>query len=297
MKVGLVCNLQHFGDESNKFTNGYAIGIPNFYYGINNIFENVKIVNSYRDLNHLDCVFIGNEHFRPHLNIWCNDLFIDKCNNDNIKVIFWAGEQIHSPFYPHNLQIQKQVERFNNLYQRVLDVNDANILNKKIGGIPFSKEYEFLRGVKKNKKNRMVFIGTTHLPEYQRRFDTLDNLKKIYDFDHFEPNFKTYTEYNEILSNYRFVLCPHSTNLNGFVGRFYDSLLANSIPVQQVYEDTLDFYPLEKSYKDAIFFQNVEEIGDKIKKCDLEESYNFPYFEDLLVNFFETEMEIKFESK
>jgi len=40
MRVGIVCNLNH----------NFNIAISNYYYGLNNIFDNVKVVNSEFDI-------------------------------------------------------------------------------------------------------------------------------------------------------------------------------------------------------------------------------------------------------
>ena len=283
MKIGIICDLSAT----------YNIAIQNFWYTLNNIFHDVKMVKNVYDLKGLEYLFIGNEHYIPHKSVWNNKSFIDECNRENIKVIVWCGEQIHTPFYPNNLESQKSIEMFKNCYQVVMDVNDAKILNKEIISTPFSYNFSNLKK-KYDKIDRMCFVGSLSTPWYQKRVDTIEELKKIYDFDVFENKFQTYQEYINLLSKYKFVLNPHSMELNGFSGRFYETLLVNSIPVQQVYNNTLDYYTVEREYKDVIYFEDVDEIVEKIKKCDLDESYSTLWFEDVLIKFFETRMNFSF---
>jgi hypothetical protein len=290
MRVGIVCDINH----------SFNIAISNWYYGLNNIFNNVKLINSEFDIENIDCLFIGNEHFIPHNIIWCNDRFINKCNERGIHVFVWSGEKINSSFYPYNLNTQKNLERFNHLHQRVIDVDDAKIFNKKIGSTPFSYHYKYSR-VDREKRNKIGFIGSLHLPQYTKRVETINKFKKIVDsgeipfeFECFESKFKNYEEYIDLMSQYRFILGPHSTDLNGICGRFYESLLVKSIPIQQVYDNTLDYYITEKEYKDVIYFTEVEEIVDKIKNCNLQESYNSPWLEEELMDFFKSEIGYKF---
>ena len=290
MRVGIVCDINY----------SFNIAISNFYYAIRNIFLDVTIINSKNDLENIDCLFIGNEHFNPHLNIWCNDMFIEKCNQKDIKVFVFSAEKINSSFYPYNLNTQKNLERFNHLHQRVIDIDDAKAFNKKIGSTPFSYHFKYFR-IDREKKNKIGFIGSLHLPQYTKRVETINKFKKIVDsgeipfeFECFENKVRSYEEYIDLMSQYRFILDPHSTDLNGMCGRFYESLLVKSIPIQQVYDDTLDHYITEKEYKDVIYFKEVEEIVDKIKNCNLKESYNSPWLEEELMEFFKSEIEYKF---
>jgi hypothetical protein len=204
-------------------------------------------------------------------------------------------ELIYSSFYPWNTENQLYIEKFNNLYQRVLDVNDAKKLNKKIGRPLFSKFYENMRIRNTNKIDKAIFIGSLNIPEYNRRIEAIEKISKVLDIDIFKSsNDTTYASYLEQLSKYRFVLSPYSTNLNGLPGRFNESLLVHSIPIQQVYSDTLDLYKKEKEYKDVIFFTEPEEVVEKLKNFELEESINCDWLEDELIEFFTTDVNLKF---
>lgn len=283
MRVGIICDLNH----------QFNIAISNYYVSLRNIFSDVRLVRGIEDLDSIQILFIGNEHFPPHKSIWNNQNFIERVNHLGIEVIVWAGEQIYNPNYPQNLEIQRSIESFQNLRQVLIDVNDSKILHKPVIGTPFSKEFQSL---KKNckKKNRMIFIGSLALPWYQKRVDIISELKKFIDFDVYENKFRTYKEYIELLSEYRFVLNPHSMNLNGLTGRFYESLLVNSVPVQQIYDDTLDYYTTESNYQDVIYFQEPEELIERIDNFEFDESFSCPNFEEVLTDYFKREFGMRF---
>jgi hypothetical protein len=295
MKVGLICAVEMYGTLEDKYTSGFGLGITSYFYALTNLFGDVLLVKSANDLGGLDCLFICNYHFGPHKSIWTSQDFIDRCNQKNLLCIFWSNEQILSPIYPWNSDLESVIRKFNNYRQTVYDVDDSIKMNKKLGRGPNSIEYKFL---KKNvqKKNGIVFVGSTNPVEYKLRNDTINELKeKFENFDIF-PNrmFRSVREYFEVISEYRFVLCPHSTTFNGITSRFYDALLVNSIPLQQVYSNTMDFYPEESRFEDAVYFETVGELIGKVQNYKLLESYNNVWLEDVLKDFFNEELGCKF---
>ena len=140
----------------------------------------------------------------------------------------------------------------------------------------------------------MLFIGSLALPWYQKRVEIINKLTKLIDFDVYENKFQTYSEYIRLLSEYRFVLNPHSMTLNGLTGRFYESLLVNSVPVQQIYDDTLDYYTTESNYQDVIYFQEPEELIERIDNFEFDESFSNPNFEEVLTDYFKREFGMRF---
>ena len=272
MKIGVICDM------------GYkrSICMSNYYHAICNMFEDVKIVNNVNDLNGLDMLFIGNDHFHSHLNIWRDSNFIRQCNEKRIKVCVYTAEFIHSNLHPWNVDIQKSLEGFEFLHQRVLDVNDAIKLNKKIARCACSKYYENRIKIPDVKLDKFDYVGAM----YTNRRILLEEVKKIIDIDIFQPDFQSWEEYMNVLAKYRFVLSPYSNDSNSFHLKFYECFLVDSIPIHQIYDNSLEYYPIESNYDDAIYFQSASELPDKISNCKLSRGFNKPWLEDELLNFF-----------
>ena len=156
------------------------------------------------------------------------------------------------------------------------------ILNKKIARCLCSKYFENKIPVPATKINKCVFIGTT----YPHRINLITTLSKKIDLDVYPKDAKSWEEYMAIIAQYRFVLSPYSNDSNTFHLKFYEALLVNSIPIHQVYENTLQYYPIEATYDDVIYFINENEIPQKIANCKYYSSYNKPWLEDELKDFF-----------
>lgn len=271
IKIGIICDLNF----------SKSICMTNYYHAINNIFKNVKLVNCAEDLNNIEVLFIGNEHFQPHRSIWENDIFINECNKKKIKICIYTAENIYNDVYPNNPVMQKKLESFNNLYQRVIDPNDAIILNKKIARCLCSKYYKNIINIPDKKLNKCIFIGNM----YNHRRILIDELQKKIDID-IIGSVNSWIDYISILSQYKYVLSPNSHTANCFHLKFYEALLVDSIPIHQIYDNTLDYYPIEAKYKDALYFKSGDEIPNLIENCKLEKSFNKPWLEDELTEFF-----------
>jgi len=272
MKIGIINDSSYIG----------SITVSNYRYAIQNLFTDVKAINNLNDLDGIEALFIGNDHFGNHLSVWQNSSFIEKCNKNNIKVFVHSCEYIHTKVFPWNINIQKNLEKFNNLAQRVIDVNDAIILNKKIARCLCSKFYKNKIPVPETKINKCVFTGTT----YDHRIKLVSKLSNKIDLDVYPKDLKSWEEYMSLIAQYRFVLSPYSNDSNTFHLKFYEALLVGSIPIHQIYENTLNFYTVEATYDDAIYFINGDEIPEKIANCKYERSFNKPWLEDELAEFF-----------
>lgn len=272
MKVGLICDIDY---QSSRHC-------LSFFYAINNIFTDVILIKDNTGLEKIDLLIIGDNLFMPHRQVWENLNFIETVNNLGINVCVFTMEKIYCEYYSHNSGIQKNLELFKNLYQYVIDVEDSILLNKKIVRALVPKHYDFLRKENK-KKDAICFIGQLTLPYYEKRLEIINKVSCKYNVDVMERSSRSFEEYMNILSSYRFVLNPPSTQLNGFSGRLYETLLVKSIPLQFVYDNTLDYHPREKSAKDIIFFKNVEELIKKLENFTLSESDTCEWFEDEIV--------------
>lgn len=266
MNVGIICDL----------TFEKHIGINNYFYAINNIFENVKLVNDTNDLDDIDILFIGNEHFQPHRKIWQSQLFQKKCNLNNIKIVIFSCERIFNSSFSHNVEIQKSLQQFDNLYQYAIDVDDVEILGCNLLQASISKKYSDVI-THQDKENKCAFLGRTDCFSYGERKDLINNINKDIEIVFLKKQEK-WVDYIKELSKYRFVLSPLG-NANSLNLKFYEILLAKSIPIQQIRNNTLLHYKEESKFDDCVFFENVCEIKNKIINCTLQTSINMVYLE------------------
>jgi hypothetical protein len=97
-----------------------------------------------------------------------------------------------------------------------------------------------------------------------------------------------YFDFLSKLAEYKFVLSPKSQFVNGIPGRFYESLWVDSIPLQEVYNNTLDYYTKEKNISNTIFFETVEELVIKLEMNKNVENVVQPkmFLEEELYDFF-----------
>ena len=253
MNVGIICERSY----------QRSLLIENYYYIIKNLYGNVREVKTIEDLSSIDLLFIGNEHFGYHRNIWFNGDFLNKCNAQKTKVVIIGGEKILNTHYPECASMQNAIEGLIDHHQYVWDVEDAKLMNKKIIGYPMSRHYkQFFDCSKKN--NKCLFIGQYTSSVYEERRHVLNKIHDYVETDIMTDLPNTWQEYLSIYSKYKYSLCPISTYSNGIPTRFYEALLTNCIPILQVREDTLKYYPDEAAVPEAIFFHNVEELKEKI---------------------------------
>jgi hypothetical protein len=255
----------------------------NYYYGLKNLLgeENIKFVKSQKDLENVHTLFIGDEHFGPNKEIWMNDSFIDNCNIKNIEVIIFNNEKIYNSIYSWNETIQKNVEKFKNRNQYVYDVDDANIINTKVNKTFMSREFLNVFDLKKEKKEKILFIGSLNHPSYSDRKKLINDISSVLDVEviQSDPSLSM-NDYMNKISGYKYILCP--LGIGNFVAmRYYETLFVNSIPLQQSNE--LINYQFSKEISDnrGVFFSTVDELVEKINVHE----YSVPnkiYYEDFL---------------
>ena len=218
-----------------------------------------KNINSVQDLDGIDTLFIVDEHFGPHVDIWKKNSFINELNNRNTRTIIFNFEKIYDALFPWNVDHQRNVDRIKNLVQFVSDINDAKILNRPvINKQLLSRDTVLVQP--ENKINEILFIGQINPHVYVRRREVLNNLigknlpLKIINSDR---KF-TYNEYLKLLSSYKYILNPLGTG--DFLNlRFYEALKLGSIPVQQVTDDMLTrYYELNNGY--TVNFKHPDEL-------------------------------------
>lgn len=253
-----------------------------YYSAIRNLYGEPKIIKGIEDLD-IDTLFIGDDHFQSHRDVWEKPGFIETCNEKNIKVIVFTSEKIFNSFFPWNEDIYKNLKRFNNLHHFVCDVDDAKELNAKMNRVALSRDFYNENWRKRKKINRMVFIGRTDcmFNSYAERKEVIEKVKQNIRLITLEPTFERWEDYMEKLSEFRYIFCPVG-NGNIITTKFYEALMVGSIPVQQVRKNTLDYYPVERGLDDCIYFQSPQEVKIKLKISGLKRSHNLIFMEDVM---------------
>jgi len=268
--VGIICDLNF---QKHPLFQSY-------YHSILYHYKNLTIVKNINDLNDIEILCIGDEHHIQNKEIWKNIEFINECNNNNIIVIIFNNERIMDSDYFWNVENQEYVNKFNNVYQYVSDVDDVIKLNKRFNRMPPSKYVQSFLGQiqEQDKLNKAIFIGSVG---YEKRRNLLNHISNIIPIDIIESNNMTWIEYIHKLAKYKFVISPFG-NAHFFPMRFYEILLAKSIPIQEVKNNTLKYYDIESQFDDCIFFENISELKNKINNCKLNNSYNMIWLEDTI---------------
>jgi hypothetical protein len=236
----------------------------------------------------IDILFVGDDHNYYHKAIFQQPGLVEKCNADKINVVVLTSEKVCGTIFPQNEDNYNYLQRFDHLYHYTCDVGDCKKLGTKLHRICMSRQFQ--NTYTQNKVDKMIFIGSAIEYYYQNRIVLLDQISKIIPIDivinplsNTGANISKFTwdAYMNMISQYRFVLSP--LGLGDYLTlRFYEILLAGSIPVQQVGEDTLKYYDIEAGFDDCIFFRDINEIPDKINKCTLGNSYNKIWLENYL---------------
>lgn len=244
--------------------------------------EDLKIVSNLNYLSEINNLIILDEHFESHMKLLLQDGVIDELNKNNCKVIIFNFEKIYNSKFKYNLKNQKKIKKINNLIQILSDVDDI----KKIGS-PFvnkqliSKEFKINFNLPE-KKNEILFIGQIKGKAYENRRIILEQLSQTsnipltYKFPNRKYNFDNFL-YE--LSKYQYILNP--LGAGNFINvRFYESLLVNSIPVQQFKPNMKNYYKeLNEGY--SINFEKIDEsFNQKINNFKINK-FNY-YLEDYL---------------
>ena len=270
--VGIICDINY---ERHHLFRSY-------FNAVKNIYGRVSIVKEISDLENIDILFIGDDHYGPHKKIWMNVSFINYCNAHNIQVVVMTNERILDSYFPWNKEIFLHLTQFDNLIHYVNDVDDAKKLGLRINRTAMSRSISFKKW-DGPKKDRAVFVGNIKCKSYSERVGVLNVVRKILPIDVI-TDIPTWDAYMQLISQYRFVFSPIG-NGNFFPMRFYEALAVNSIPLHQVRSDTLDYYTTEKKFDDCIFFETVDELKSKLVGFTKEKSHNVIWMEDHLIQY------------
>lgn len=270
--VGIICDLVYARHLLFRY----------YFHAIENLYGTPVVVNYIEQLDGLEILFMGDDHHEAHRKIWQMPGFIELCNEKNIKVVVFTNERVLNSYFPWNEDIYKQLQGFKNLYHYMSDVDDCIALGKKVHRCTMSVSYkDRINQNLNNKKDKVVFIGATICSRnsYDKRLDCLDKLGKLIDIDIINTGNPSRDLYFQTISEYRFVLSPIG-NGNFFSMRFYETLAVKSIPVLQILDNTFDYYDIEATFKDCIYFKQPEELPEKLANFTLKTSYNELWLED-----------------
>lgn len=266
---GIICDL--------SFTRHYSF--ITYYYTIRNLYGEPKIIKSKDDLD-IDTLFIGDDHWELHRDVLEKPGFIEACNDRNIKVIVFTNERMLNSAFKWNEDIYKNLKRFNNLYHFVCDADDIQLTGLPTNRMALSRSF-YNENWRKKKKDGIVFIGCMDciVGSYDKRRELVNRARELIGLTVIEPTMKRWEEYMDKLSEYRFVFCPLG-NGNFITLKFYEALMVGSIPVHQVMDNTLNYYPIERGLDDCIFFKDLYEL--KSENFKLQSSHNLIFQEDII---------------
>jgi len=272
--VGMICDLSY--DRHHLF--------KSYYHAIENLYGPPKIVKTVDDLKGIKILFIGDDHYTPHKIVWQQPDFIPYCNINNIKVVVFTNEKILNSFFSWNSDNLIKLKKIKNLYHYTSDVEDCIALGTKVNRMIPSKKLNEAFTICSDKKDAVIFIGNVNCPRnsYRNRKNVLEQLQKIMCIDVFPPTIPKWEDYLLRISEYKFVLSP-AGNGDFFPMRFYEILNVGSVPIQQVTDKTLEYYDIEKEFKNCIFFKEVEELKEKLESFDLKQQNPF-WLEDYLID-------------
>jgi hypothetical protein len=229
------------------------------------------------DLDGLDVVFIGGAYHGPHMRVYLEEGFIDKCNELNITVILVSVEKILNSLHPSHLELYKRLTKCNKLIHYTYDVEDSRKMGTKLFRLAMSQYYkDKVETNIGNKNDAIVFIGV----KYDWRVPILDYVSTNFKSTIHNSVFPTWDEYIKEIAKFRFVLSPLG-DADGLVTKFYEILLVKSIPIQQITSNTLKYYDLESQFPDVIYFQKPEELIEKVQQCKLNQSQSEIWLEDI----------------
>lgn len=260
----------------------------NYYYALQSLYGAVRIINKVDDLKGIQILFIGDDHYTVHRDVFTKDKFASYCNLHKIKVVVFTPEKILNTIFPWNESNNEFLNNFNHLYHYTYDTDDCKLLGTKLHRLCMSKTYKDVFPVDiESRLNRIVFIGSLDCPydkkntSYQKRKELVESIQNTLPLDIFPASNRTWQEYMNIMSHYRFVLSPLG-NGSALVTRFYEALLLKTIPIQQVAGDILSYYDIESKFEDCLYFENSDQIQGLVKSCELQSSTSEIWLEDYL---------------
>jgi hypothetical protein len=275
MSVGIICDL--------AYTRHHLF--QSYFHAVENLYDDITVIHNVADLKEVDnLLFIGDDHYEPHKQVWMQPEIINYCNNNGIRVVALTNERILDSHFPWNVEGLKFLRQYNNLTHFANDVDDCEKLGLCLNRTAPSRHFAPELSSTVEKKNKAVFVGRTNCKSYIERQGIMRKIGGIIDIDIIttKSGIATWKEYVETIAGYRFIFSPIG-NGNFFPMRFYEALAVGSIPIHQVRNNTLKYYDIESKFDDCIFFEDISELGKKIHNCTIQRSHNVLWMEDNLV--------------
>ena len=209
---------------------------------------------------------------------------LQELENDIIK----PEEQIWVGWYMEAKTKYPELE--NTEFTELFDIwmsykTDANLI------YPFYK-YDYahlftLHPEKRTKHNKTLRISSSNLYEKSQR-EYLEELMKSLELDPYyidlspihQMELNCYQEKQISCQNYKFVIAFEDVSDNDYVtDRFYDVLLAGSVPIYLGAPNIEDFAPGDNCFVDVRQFEDPKSLADFIKKCYEDEQLYARFFE------------------
>ena len=264
----------------------YCMIIQNWYYAIINLFPNDNVFiydKNISTLDKVDILFILDEHFIPNNEQWNYSDFIKRLDNSDIQVVILNVEKVWNSAFPWNEDYQRTIDNMKNVTQFFIDIEDAARYNHKyLNKCLISKNFKNKFNISETKINKAVFVGQYEASWHKERKDILEKVSKVIEVDVFkrDDNKRSTEDYINLISQYIYVVAPISTAIS-IPPRFWEILFVGSIPIQQI-KPGMERYYEELQFEDCIYFNNPNEIPEKIANHKFEKTNHEMWYEDNL---------------
>lgn len=259
--------------------------------------SNLEEISNYEQIQGMQNIFIIDEHYFPHRKFILDELFINIVNQNNVRLLIFNTEKIYNQPFKHNIEIQDQLNKFNDYIQFLSDAQDIKKLKPPFPTKQlFTKDFDFKRYESRNKKEELLFIGQIEGRAYKNRRKILKKIDKYINipFEIIESKRKLqYDEFLSIISKYKFLLNPLGNGVSRYLNvRFYEAIGLKTIPVQEIRND-MKLLNIELEFKNLIYFRHLRDLKKiNFKKVIYNENENLKiqtledYFIDKrLINF------------
>jgi hypothetical protein len=241
----------------------------NYKSSLNNYLRsNLVEINNYEQIPNMQNIFVIDEHYFPHREFILNEKFVQETNNNKVRLIIFNTEKIYNQPFKHNIEIQNQLNKFNDYVQFLSDAQDIKKLKPPFATKQlFTKDFDFQKYKSAEKKEELLFIGQTDGRAYKNRRAILKNISKFVNIplEVIETKRKlSYDEFLSTISNYKFLLNPLGNGVSRFLNvRFYEAVGLKTIPVQEIRNDMKELNE-ELEFSNVIYFRNLRTL----KKVD-----------------------------
>ena len=163
--------------------------------------SNLEEINNYEQIQGMQNIFIIDEHYFPHRKFILDELFINIVNQNNVRLLIFNTEKIYNQPFKHNIDIQDQLNKFNDYIQFLSDAQDIKKLKPPFATKQlFTKDFDFKRYESTNKKEEWLFIGQIEGRAYENRRKIYKKIDKYINIPFEIIESKRKLQYDEFLS-------------------------------------------------------------------------------------------------